>query len=87
MSELVCRKACFPCGLCVTIEPIRYVFAGGCEDGVRIGMIQYPPFPEATAVLEKKAIVLGQSVAEANCQWSYSIITPNECRFFSRRNK
>ena len=40
-AEMVCREACFPSGLCVTIEKVDYIFAGGTEEGVRIGFIQF----------------------------------------------
>jgi len=84
-SEMICRKLCFPKGLCVTIEPVKYIFAGGTEDGVRIGMIQYPPFPEKEKALVEKAILVGKEIAEANYQWSFSIITPTENIYLSRR--
>lgn len=87
VSEMVCKRLTFPKGLCVTLEPTRYIYAGGVEDGVKIGLIQYPPFPEDEEVLLEKAIKVGQEVAEANYQWSYSIITPTKNYFFSRRNK
>ena len=84
-AEGICRQGCFPCGLCVTIEQIQYVFAGGSETGVRIGLIQYPPFEEDEATLRGKAIRLARMVAEANHQWSYSVVMPGETEFWSRR--
>lgn len=32
-------------GLCVTLEPCKYIFKGGSEDGAKIGLINYPRFP------------------------------------------
>lgn len=84
-AEMVCRRAAFPSGLCVTIEPVKYIFGGGTEDGVRIGMIQYPPFPEQIFVLMEKAEALGKEVAEASCQFSYSIVTAGNNYYYSRR--
>ena len=84
-AEMVCRAACFPKGLCVTIEPTTYIFAGGSEPGVCIGFIQYPPFPEEVATLRQKAIDVGRAVAEACYQWSFSIVTPGEIVYLSRR--
>ena len=82
---MLCRQECFPSGACVTIEPVRYIFAGGGEDGVRIGLIQYPPFPEREDDLKEKLIDLGYKLAKANAQWSFSIVMPQETTFFSRR--
>lgn len=87
VTEMTCREICFPQGLCVTVNSIHYIFGGGTELGTRIGMIQYPPFPENEEDLLKKAIMVGKMVAEANFQWSFTIVTPNENLFFSRRKK
>lgn len=86
VSEMLCRKVCFPKGLCVTIEKTKYIYAGGAEDGVCVGLIQYPKFPETVADLMKKAILLGKQLAEENHQWSFTIITATENIWFSRRN-
>ena len=83
--EIVCRKFVFPNGVCVTIEPLKYVFAGGLEPGAKIGFIQYVPFPEKQEEILNKAIDLGKKIAEANYQWSYSIIDIHKSYFFSRR--
>jgi hypothetical protein len=87
ITKQVCRKLCFPKGLCVTIESVDYIYAAGLEEGVRIGLVQYPPFPEEEYVLLEKAIDVGKAVAEANYQWSYSVVTPEKNYFFSRRKK
>jgi hypothetical protein len=39
-----CRKFVMS-GLCVTIESVDYIYTGGEESGVRIGLINYPRFP------------------------------------------
>lgn len=85
-AEMICRNACFPSGLCVTVEQVKYFFGGGDEDGVRVGLIQYPPFPEDVKLLETKAKALGQQIAEANSQWSFSIVMPDKIIYHSRRN-
>ena len=45
-------------GMCVTVEPLRFVFSGGREDGARIGLINYPRFPASPEELEMKAMSL-----------------------------
>jgi hypothetical protein len=86
-AEMSCREMCFPSGLCVTIEKVKYIFGGGSEDGVRIGLIQYPPFPETETKLIDKAVELGKKVVEANYQFSFTIVTPKHTRFYSRVEK
>jgi hypothetical protein len=86
-SEMACRDICFPKGLCVTIEKTKYIFGGGSEDGVRVGLIQYPPFPETIECLMQKAISVGKKIAEENKQFSFTVVTPTENIFFSRIKK
>ena len=86
-AEMACRAAVFPQGLCVTIQPTRYIFAGGAEDGVEVGMIQYPPFPETEAALMAKAQALCRAIAEANHQWSATVVSSTGTVFLSRRTK
>lgn len=85
IAEMVCRKHTFPSGLCVTIERTEYFFGGGSEKGVRIGLIQYPPFQEPVSTLINKAVALGKSASEANYQFSFTIVMPERTLFFSRR--
>jgi hypothetical protein len=82
--EVACRDACFPSGLCVTLEKVTYVFGGATEKGVRIGFIQYPPFPEKEDDIYKKAVALGKDIAEKCFQYSFTIVTENKTTFFSR---
>lgn len=84
-TEMICRKFCFPKGLCVTIEKTKYVFGGGVEDGIKIGFIQYPPFPEPIENILEKMIKIGKKIAEGSFQFSFSIVTSNNNIFFSRR--
>lgn len=86
IAEIECRKACFPKGLCVTLESVDYIFAGGTEKGVRIGFIQYPPFPEkSTFILMEKAVQLGKSIIYTNYQWSFTVVSKDVTVFCSRR--
>jgi len=35
-AKQACRSFCFDLGLCVTVEPITYIYTGGEEEGVRV---------------------------------------------------
>ena len=84
-AKEVCRKFCFPSGLCVNIRPIDFVFAGGAEAGVEVGLMQYPRFPEQENVLELKAISLGKAIAEKNTQWTFLVMLRQTTAWFSRK--
>lgn len=84
-AKQVCREHCFEVGLCVTVEPLAYIYTGGEEVGVRVGLINYPRFPSTEDDLSAKATALAQKLMERLCQHSYSIVGPKETVWFSRR--
>jgi len=83
-AKRVCRKFCAE-GLCVTVEPLTFVYTGGAEDGVRVGLINYPRFPATAAALIATAERLGDALREGLCQSSYSIVGPSGTIFKSWR--
>lgn len=85
-AKQVCREHCFAAGLCVTVESVAYIYTGGEEAGVRIGLINYPRFPASTTELREKARALADLLMHRLCQHSYSIVGPDETEWFSRRS-
>lgn len=65
-------------GACVTLEPCRYIFKGGSEDGARIGIIQYPRFPKEELDLRDQAVCLARDLIVSLSQLSASIVMPDE---------
>lgn len=57
-AKQVCREYCFAVGLCVTVEPVAYVYTGGEEAGVRVGLINYPRFPSSEEAIAAHAVTL-----------------------------
>jgi hypothetical protein len=84
-AKQVCREYCFEVGLCVTIEPVDYIYTGGEETGFRVGLINYPRFPSDEEALSANASGLAQRLMQKLCQHSYSIVGPRETEWFSRR--
>lgn len=84
-AKQVCREFCFEIGLCVTVEPLDYIYTGGEEAGVRVGLINYPRFPATEHELSGKATALADRLMRRLCQHSYSIVGPKETVWFSRR--
>jgi len=85
--KMICRKHCFPKGLCLSISENLTFFAGGSEIAFKIEIFNYPPFVEKENVILEKAIALGKNIVEENYQWSFSIVTPKKTLYFSRRRK
>jgi hypothetical protein len=84
-AKQACREYCFDVGLCVTVEAVSYIYTGGEETGVRIGLINYPRFPSVEPALLEKATALADLLMARLCQHSYSIVGPSETIWVSRR--
>lgn len=85
-AKQVCREYCYRVGLCVTVEPCAYVYTGGEEAGVRVGLLNYPRFPSEPAALLAKATELADLLRERLCQHSWLIVTPAGTIWNSRRD-
>jgi len=81
----VCRHFCFDVGYCVTLEDAEYIYTGGQESGVVVGLINYPRFPQTPENIIETATNLGMKLMNGLCQQSFTIVTPVETIWFSRR--
>ena len=83
----LCRRFCFDFPYCVTITPTTYVYHGGIEDGVEIGLINYPRFPRSNAEILDITNRLADKVMIDQGQLSYSIVTPDKTYRYTRREE
>lgn len=83
----VCRKYCADIGYCVTVENIDYIYTGGAEQGVRVGLINYARFPKENSEVLDHAKALGYLLAEGCYQSSFTVLTPDISIFISRRKR
>lgn len=81
-----CREYCMV-GLCVTIQAVTFVYTGGEEFGVEIGLINYPRFPDTKENILNKAIELAALCRDKAFQHSF-LVMDNEDTFYhsSRKN-
>ena len=84
-SKQVCREWCMKVGACVTVELVDYIYTGGQESGIRVGLINYPRFPAEFAAVFAKAQDLADLLMHRLCQHSYTILTPEKTYWHSRR--
>lgn len=85
IAKQIIRRECLREGLCVTIDPTQYVYAGGEESGYVVGLINYPRFPKETTEITLRATDLGRILMEETYQQSFTVVTPDESLFYSRR--
>jgi ferredoxin len=83
----VCREYCLGVGLCVTVTPTLFIYTGGEEYGVEIGLINYPRFPDTKDGVLRKATGLAERCRDGAFQWSYLIITPETTIYNSTRKE
>lgn len=70
----VCRKYCLK-GLCITIKPTLFIYTGGEEFGVEIGLLNYPRFEDSEDGILQKAIELATQCRDEAMQHSWLIVT------------
>lgn len=80
-----CRKYCYAHKLCVTVSDTLFIYTGGEEFGVEIGLLNYPRFPSTEDGLIETAIHLAQKCRDAASQWSYLVVTPDHTYWHSNR--
>ena len=85
LAKSIAREFCDQVGLCVTVTKTSYVYTGGEESGVIVGLINYPRFPKESAVIELNASLLAERLVKGLGQQSYSIQTPDETKWISYR--
>lgn len=83
-ARQACREFCLS-GLCVTVEPTEFIYTGGAEVGVRVGLLNYPRFPAEPDTIRDKAFALADLLRDRLCQHSWLVVTPTETVWNSRR--
>lgn len=83
-ARRVCREACMA-GLCVTVTPTEFIYTGGAEAGVAVGLINYPRFPAEPAGIFAKAEALALKLIDGLCQHSASIVATDRTVWLTRR--
>jgi hypothetical protein len=82
-----CRKYCLQNGLCVTIKPTIFIYTGGEEFGVEIGLLNYPRFEDTNEEIIRKAIELATKCRDDSAQHSWLIVTEKETIWNSTRQQ
>lgn len=78
---------CDDVGLCVTVEPVSYLYTGGEADGVRVGLINYGRFPASPAEIFATAERLAKALIADLGQESASIVATDKTVWLSNRKE
>jgi hypothetical protein len=86
-AQAVCSDFCNAVGLCVTVTETSYRYTGGAEQGVIVGLINYPRFPSAPEAIWERAEQLASLLRERLRQDSYTIQAPDKTVWISFREE
>lgn len=84
VAREVCQEFCLR-GLCVSVSPCDFVYTGGRETGVRVGLINYPRFPSAPEAILATALDLAELLMVKMHQGSASVVASDKTVWLSRR--
>lgn len=84
--EQGCREFCEE-GLCVTVESCKFIYTGGEEDWVVVGMVDYSKFPMTPERLNGIAKRLAKHLLEKSLQHSVLIVNCEKSLHLQRREK
>jgi hypothetical protein len=82
-AKQVCRKHVFEEGLCVTVDPTTYIYTGGEEAGVVIGLINYPKYESYETLLHYRAMNIAHLLIQELCQRSATVMTNERTTWIS----
>lgn len=83
----ITRAYCDMLGDCYAVERTAYVYSKGEEDGVRVTRINYARFPLDAEEIVHRVVALAEQLRRGLGQESYSIVTPDETHYVSRRKE
>ena len=72
--ELICQAYCNQVGFAVTITGTKFVYKNGYEDGVIVGLINYPRFPSTKKQIREHAIAIAKKLQSEFKQQRVSIV-------------
>lgn len=72
-AKMVCREYTNKIGLCVTLEHADYIYTGGAELGVIVGVSNYPRFTTSNDVVWNKAEGLAKMLLDRLFQKSVMV--------------
>jgi hypothetical protein len=83
--EQTCRKECLDAGLCVTVDPTRFIYTGGEETGAVVGLVNYPRFPAEAGAIDERARKLSVRLLDATFQHSALVMSPEKTEWVTKR--
>lgn len=84
-AKQVLRRFCFDVSYCVTVDQTTYIYKGGEEKGIVVGLINCPRFPDEPGAIDNTAGIIADILMKQCGQKSYTIMTPEKTTYYSRK--
>ncbi len=78
MAHRICQEYVDRGGVGVTVTPLRFLYTGGAEDGVAVGLVNYPRFPSTPEQIRARALELAELLRSRLQQCRVSMVFPDE---------
>lgn len=85
LCKNICADFCLD-GFCVNISECEYIYTGGAERGVKVGLLNYARFPCGQGDLTRIAHQLAEKLVIGMHQSSASVVSPLGSTMLSRRD-
>jgi hypothetical protein len=69
------RRFAFDHGMCVTVTPTTFIYTGGEETGLHVGLVNYPRFPSEPQVIHDLAVRLATGLVYECCQKTALVVS------------
>lgn len=77
------RGEAYQHGLCVTVTPTSFIYTGGEETGMAIGLVNYPRFPSTQSDLYERAMRIAACLVRELCQKSALVVASDRTEWVS----
>jgi len=74
-ARKICQEYCDLVGFAVTFEATEFIYTGGNEQGIKVGLINYPRYPSEKAQILRHALILADRLKHVLDQYRVSIVT------------
>jgi hypothetical protein len=86
-AKRICQAYCLRVGLCVTVTKTDFVYTGGFEEGVQVGLVNYPRFPTSPEQLWETAEILALELIEGLYQHSALVQSGSRAVWITKREQ
>lgn len=77
-AQAACKVYCDAHKLCVTITPTQFAYVSGQEQGVAVGLINYPRFPTDKLAIRDRALDLAEFLKARFAQNRVTVVFPDQ---------